>query len=366
MDPRHAPAEERTVQLSTIADSEDSSAASPVLGEPSEQTRRVESEPGETPSPPLGGLAFDVLRAKPRNHVGIFYMVAACSLSAIALVMSLSPSTIVWLGGQLLLAFCLMQWLAMLHEAEHMTLFRTRWPNKCCAYLAGLFALIPADCWRKIHGKHHYWTGWQDKDVTTASLVPRKLHWVERVVVNTCWRLWIPLFAAMYRVPYWQPMLLWRMFPRRRDRQMLMANVFCYLFVYAAIFWSIGVANAARCFGLGLFLSLALQDLLILSQHTHIPMPLAGDRDVRPFSPLQQDAFTRSLKFPTWFSRLILLNFDAHSLHHIYPRIPGYDLHRLEMDTANSVEWWKWVLQSKAVRGDVLLFKNRDQTGLSL
>ena len=87
----------------------------------------------------------------------------------------------------------------------------------------------------------------------------------------------------------------------------------------------------------------ALQDLLILSQHTHIPMELAGDERVKPFTPGEQEEFTRSLVFPSWFSRLVLLNFDAHGLHHMHPSIPGYDLQRLDEQPDNCIAWWRWV-----------------------
>ena len=123
-----------------------------------------------------------------------------------------------------------------------------------------------------------------------------------------------------------------------------------------------------------LLITMSLQDLLILSQHTHIPMELANSQTdphthntahpVKPFPPLQQEVFTRSLIFPQWFARLILLNVDAHSLHHMLPRVPGYHLHRLQhRKTANSIRWWKWVLRAKSIPGEILLFQNRDQTG---
>ena len=48
--------------------------------------------------------------------------------------------------------------------------------------LAAFFALIPFGCWKLIHGMHHHWTGWQDLDATTATLVPRPLSRVERML----------------------------------------------------------------------------------------------------------------------------------------------------------------------------------------
>lgn len=300
----------------------------------------------------------------PRNLIGSCYLGFCAAITAVSVLLALSGNPWLWLVGQLLLAVAMVQWFAILHEAGHKTLFRTRWVNKWAAHLAGFCALIPGDCWRIVHAKHHYWTGWQDMDLTTETLVPRKLRWFERLAINLCWRLWIPLFATVYRVNnYWNLPRLWRLFPRTRDRRLLMLNIAIYLAAYGALIWLVGWLTLAKCVGLALLISFAMQDLLILSQHTHIPMKLANGKKVEPFTPMRQEVFTRSLVFPTWFAHLVLLNVDAHALHHMYPKIPGYHLHLLKQETMNSIRWWEWVVKAKAVRGDVLLFQNRDQTG---
>jgi fatty acid desaturase len=66
--------------------------------------------------------------------------------------------------------------------------------------VAGFFSIIPFYNWKRVHGRHHKWTGWQDVDPTTATLVPRELSRAERVLVNVCWRFWIPLFSVLYRI----------------------------------------------------------------------------------------------------------------------------------------------------------------------
>jgi hypothetical protein len=95
------------------------------------------------------------------------------------------------------------------------------------------------------------------------------------------------------------------------------------------------------------------------------PQPAYSRTDaVAPIPPLQQEVFTRSLRFLTWFSQLILLNLDAHELHHMYVQVPGYYLRRIDYVPQNEISWWQWLIKSKRIRGDVLLFQNRDQTGL--
>jgi hypothetical protein len=48
----------------------------------------------------------------------------------------------------------------------------------------------------------------------------------------------------------------------------------------------------------------------------------------------------------------------------MYAQVPGYYLHRIGYVPQNQISWWQWLVRSKQVRGDVLLFQNRDQTGL--
>jgi acyl-lipid omega-6 desaturase (Delta-12 desaturase) len=105
--------------------------------------------------------------------------------------------------------------------------------------------------------------------------------------------------------------------------------------------------------------------VLLLSQHTHIPQNVSHGEQVRPFPSIEQEAFTRSLRLPGWLSAL-LLHFDAHELHHMYPFVPGYLLRRIPYQPSHEVGWWEWVRASKRLPGVVLLFNNRETTGFPL
>jgi fatty acid desaturase len=102
---------------------------------------------------------------------------------------------------------------------------------------------------------------------------------------------------------------------------------------------------------------------LILSQHTHIPQRLSAGRKVAPLSPSEQETYTRSLRCSPAFARCILLNFNAHELHHRYVGVPGYRLDRIPHVPRNEVHWWVWLRAAKRLRGSVFLFENRDGTG---
>ncbi len=304
---------------------------------------------------------------KSSNLLGAMFVVFGLSMTAGALWLSTSLHPAVWFSGQILLAVAFVQWFAILHEAGHKTLFRSSKLNYLAGHLSGFFAGFPFESWKLIHGLHHRWTGWQDLDTTTAGLTPRERpRWI-LIVVRLCWALWIPIFSVIYRLDnYWNLPRLHKLFSHKRSVFRLAINAFLLLSAYGAVAYFVQPLPLLRYVGCGIVLGLMMEDVIILSQHTHVPMPVSNGREVSPVPPLQQEVFTRSLKFPAWFSRLILLNMDAHELHHMYVQVPGYYLHRVPYRPQNEMSWWQWVLRSKRIRGDVLLFQNRDQTGLEI
>ncbi len=308
----------------------------------------------------------ELVHLRPTDGAGLSVVGLALAGTTASIVLSMMDGWLPWAVGQTVLGLMLVQWFVILHECGHDTLFRTRRYHRAAGRLAAFFSLIPYHAWTRVHGRHHKWTGWQDLDPTTASLVPRPLGRVERAIVNTCWRLWIPLFSVLYRLNnYWHLPRLLRMFPKEADRRAIVVDTVGLVAVYTAIITIAGPALVLQISAAAILLSLAIEDLLLLSQHTHVPQNLSGGSPVRPFPAVEQEPFTRSLRLPAAVSAFIL-HFDAHELHHMYPFVPGYHLHRIRYATENEVGWWHWVRGAKQIPGDVLLFQNRLETGYDL
>jgi omega-6 fatty acid desaturase (delta-12 desaturase) len=307
-----------------------------------------------------------VVHLRASDSAGTVVFVGAVLLTTVGIAASLAPSWSAWLLGQAVLGFALLQWFAILHECGHETLFRNRRLNGVVGWLAGFFSIIPFVCWKRVHGRHHKWAGWQDVDPTTASLVPRPLSRWERVVMNVCWKWWIPLFSVLYRVNnYWHLPRLFTLFPRREDRVRLVRSTLVLVVTYATLVAVFGLGTIARVAGVALLLTLIAQDLLLLSQHTHIPQQLARGEAVRPFPAIEQEVFTRSLVLPPWLSAA-LLHIDAHELHHMYPFVPGYRLAGITYETENEIGAWTWIRRARAMPGEVFLFQNRIETGADI
>jgi fatty acid desaturase len=184
--------------------------------------------------------------------------------------------------------------------------------------------------------------------------------------MNVCWRYWIPLFATLYRINnFWNWPRLRSLFPKREDRRHMAISIIMFLLAYVAVATIVGPWTLLRVTGLASVFAFIVEDLLILSQHTHIPQNLSQGRQVPPFPAVEQDVFTRSLVLPSWISAM-LLHIDAHELHHMYPFVPGYRLRGISHDTPNEIDWWRWVRCARALPGETLMFHNRIETGADI
>ncbi|PYR91199.1 MAG: hypothetical protein DMF84_18015 [Acidobacteria bacterium] len=304
----------------------------------------------------------ELQQLRPSNAAGWLIVSVVAGTTALGLALAAQPH-FVWFLGQLVLGLALIQWFVVLHECGHDTLFASKRVNMAVGRVAGAFAAIPFASWRRVHGRHHRWTGWQDLDPTTETLVPRERRRLERAIVNVCWKCSIPLFAIVYRVEnYWHLARLFRMFRASDDRIRLVRDAAALIVTYLALFIFFGPRALIVMIGPAVLLSLVAEDVLLLSQHTHIPQHVSHGEHVRPFPAIEQEAFTRSLRLPAWLSTL-LLHFDAHELHHMYPFVPGYRLRGVDYTPHNEVGCWRWIRAAKRVPGEVFLFQNRSTSG---
>jgi fatty acid desaturase len=269
---------------------------------------------------------------------------------------------VAWALGQGVLAIALLQWFVLLHECGHGVLFRNRLANRAVGHLAGFFSTIPFSSWKPVHNLHHKWTGWQDLDPTTQSLVPRKLKPFERALMNVCWRFWIPAFTVLYRLSnFWNLPRLQEM--ERVDARPVAIEAVLLLVAYAGVALLFGPVALFVSVGPAFLLSLVLIEPIMMSQHTHVPQKLSNHTAVSAHPATEQIPFTRSLVFPAWFSKGVLLGFDAHELHHAFPAVPGYRLSAIDWKPPGRFAWWRWILAVRRMQGEDFLFRNRNQTG---
>jgi fatty acid desaturase len=302
----------------------------------------------------------------PRRSLAMAHTIGAVAALAGGTALAVRGEWFAYSAGEALLALALVHAFVLLHEAGHCTLFRSRRMNHFVGHAAGFVALIPFHAWQRIHSRHHRFTGWQDLDATTASLTPRPVRSWERRIMDFAWRTWLPFFSIVYRIQnYWNLPRISRFLHDGAALRRIRINVVAQLAAYAALIAYAGVGPVLLVAGPAVLLSLAIEDVLLLSQHTHIPQQRSDGRAVRPFRPFDQVRFTRSLRLPYPLS-LLLMHFDLHELHHMYPRVPGYLLSRIPWRPPNEAHWIAWTRAAKRLSGTDFLFRNRDETGAAV
>jgi fatty acid desaturase len=136
------------------------------------------------------------------------------------------------------------------------------------------------------------------------------------------------------------------------------------LIVWSGVFLWLCPMAVLRVYGLSYFLYLVASDPLLLSQHSHIPQDRAEGRKVAPIPYYEQDLYTRSVVFPKWISKWVLLYFDRHGVHHYFPSLPLYRLGDMQEPVRNQIAWWPWLRAAKKMPAHRLLLENSLQTGI--
>lgn len=307
----------------------------------------------------------DTERLSPSNVLALAHLIVPVALCSVGLWLSTGfDSTIAWIVGQAVLGVFFFQCFILLHETAHGSFFRSRVANRLLGHLCGFLSVIPFHGWEAIHSLHHKWTGWRDRDPTTEVTVS-ELGPLQRGIVNGAWLLWVPLFTLAYRIGnYWSPSKLRRHLPLRKVRR-IQRNQVALLVVLAVVIalwgeWVIANLGAAYLF------SLVISDLFILSQHSHIDIPLAGDDDVQPIGYRLQVAYTRSLQINPVLARCVLLNFNLHEQHHARPGIPAYHLGELGEVMPRTRPFLGYVARAKRMKGVDFIFSTTKRTGVDL
>jgi fatty acid desaturase len=113
----------------------------------------------------------------------------------------------------------------------------------------------------------------------------------------------------------------------------------------------------------GFIISLFWKELVIMTQHSHIEIPISGKKEVKPISYVDQVQYTRSFYTNQFFAKHFLFNFNLHEAHHAHPAIPAYKLSEIHLGVSNSPRFLNWLLKAKGMKGVDYIFKTSKHTG---
>lgn len=258
-------------------------------------------------------------------------------------------------------SFFFTQTFILLHECGHLNFFKGKRLNFFGGYIFGFLSFIPFLSWMHMHNLHHRWTGWRDKDPTTERTVGPPKIVILQGVVNVCWWMFIPIFYLVYLLSnYWNVFKIKR-FVRVQILKSIQWEMLLFVFGYFLLFSMVDFSKYAVILW-GFFLSLIWKELIILTQHTHVEIPISDGQNVRPISYKDQVKYTRSFYVSKFFEKWFLFNFNMHEAHHAQPGLPAYYLGEVELNLPRN-SYWNWFKQAKSMKGVDFIFKTSKHTG---
>jgi acyl-lipid omega-6 desaturase (Delta-12 desaturase) len=254
----------------------------------------------------------------------LLVLAMSAGLLAAAIHLVQRPGLGSYIAAQVLFAVVFFQAFAVLHECGHGSAFSQNWLNVAIGHLASLLCFLPFFPWKFIHQAHHQWAGNLDRDPTLRAL----RGWHERggasTLVRLAWRSWIPVTALVQHVVFWlYPLRMLR--EPGTSRGQIVRSALSVAFLgggYLALWrWQPGLFSL-RTFGPALLVYLFVVELVNLPHHIGTPTFEAR-------VPLwEQWRTTRSCYYPLFLSELLVLNFNFHTEHHLFPALPWFRLRK--------------------------------------
>ncbi len=301
-------------------------------------------------------------KTKPGTAQALSFLITPMMFGGMSLWLFGFGTIFTYWSATLLLSLFFTQTFILLHECAHLQFFVSRRTNIVVGNLMGLLSGIPFVTWQQMHNLHHKWTGWRDLDPTTEKTVEPSESPMMRWVANICWLLFIPIFYLVYVVSnYWNIFKIRRFVaPGALRSSVVSITVYALFYVLAFVLFSPFILHyLLPAFGL----SCIWKELIILTQHSHIEIPVSGGNQVRPLPYSEQIPYTRSFRTHRFLARYFLFNFNLHQAHHAYPGLPAYWLDMVEVEDDTIPTYSEWFRQAKSLKGEDYIFRTSKHTG---
>jgi omega-6 fatty acid desaturase (delta-12 desaturase) len=238
---------------------------------------------------------------------------------------------------------------SMMHEAVHGAASTSGKLNYFTGLIAGGICFLPFEPWKKSHLEHHLWAGNVDRDPVMAIIVayPKMPKWFQQLL-STMWQIWFPMLAVAQHVVFWS--LSIKIYLNKPTSFGLLVSL-----LSPVAFW--GTAIYFCSFGFmgsvllpSLFVYLLAVEVVNFPHHLQLPQ---YHNDTR-FPVWQQHKIARSCIYPKWFARGVVLNFNYHTEHHMFPDVAWYHLDKLSVETRaqlqreyNADPYLRWIIENK-------------------
>lgn len=254
------------------------------------------------------------------------------------------------------LVLALLHFYVLLHEATHSALSKSVVVNNFIGQVLGIIILLPFLPRQTSHILHHTWTGHPKRDPANNRAIQKFSVITEKQIkqLEFVWKYWIPMFIINDRIGLWRSPFQQRAqgLKSKRVKSEILWSYIYFAVLLAAVAFLI-YAGLLKHFLIwylpSLFAALILEELVNLPHHAETPLLKAEDKAL-PY--WEQHKVTHSCEHISVWSKFVLLNFNFHTAHHLYPNAPWYQLNSLHQEilkvspeiisghqTTNELEW---------------------------
>lgn len=236
---------------------------------------------------------------------------------------------------------------SIMHEGVHGALSKRHRLNDYVGLIYGAICFLPFSQWREIHLLHHLWSGNVERDpVRRITMIYRTEPIFLAKVMAFFWPTWIPAAAVVQNYVFWSESVM--RFDRGKGRNAFL-SITLPLVLWGSVCVLSGMVLTAFVIIPSIVAYLALVEMVNFPHHTDLPQ-YEGETK---FPLWEQGKTARSCFYPRPFERFVLLNFNYHIEHHMYPTLPWYQLDKLSVEVRKRMPNYffsqgnEWVIRNR-------------------
>lgn len=213
---------------------------------------------------------------------------------------------------------------SLMHDATHNAVSKNRNINNFIGIWSGGLCFLPFSNWKEIHQEHHFWSGNIDHD-PSMSLLKKLPKMNSRFVafLSYCWNCWIPIMALLQHVSFWGHSI--KISLKNLSNFQMNLSVLAPVIIWTSVIYFSRENYFASTFAPALMLYLIAVEIVNFPHHLQMPQLQNEER----LPAWQQHRGARSCMYPKWFAKYVVLNFNYHIEHHLFPDVPWYRLDQL-------------------------------------
>lgn len=219
-----------------------------------------------------------------------------------------------------LLAILMFRNFSLMHDATHNAISDNKRINDFVGLWSGGISMLPFQAWKNVHLQHHFWSGNLHKDpVMALRLSLPKAPAFTQSLVRFTWKAWIPFLALLQYVLFWK---LAAQYALKSHSIKEYVGLILPILSWTALFYIAPQGFIYTTFLPALTLYLIAVEVVNFPHHLGLPHLEHEQREPA----WEQHKTARTCIYPRWLAHHVVLNFNYHVEHHMFPDAPWYCL----------------------------------------